>query len=248
MKRITGLESMDCRQMIQTMDEIIKQSEAEAEALTQDIQISYEERDKADKAARKAAESKDLKAYKEARLHYDMLTEWIGKAEADHDSLLYSPLIPAADSGTIKQRMLEECYNISGRAALQIQELHRQMIFIHEEMKKQIRERNAVLLKLNQITRPMNQDGEPAAPQLYKDTVIAPYLSEVFGLQGTIPTAFKLFAEGYQKPAKQAGTDQAAGSDPEAITGKPITRRWNGERWEPVKREPAGRYTGFIED
>lgn len=76
------------------------------------------------------------------------------------------------------------------------------MLRIHDDMKQQIKERNAVLMKLNQCTRQKDQDGEPAIPQTYKDIIIGPYLREVLNLQGTVPRAFKLFAGGFLETGK----------------------------------------------
>ena len=82
MKQIEGLENMTCSQIMDTMNEIMEQAEARAASLSEEIQRSYEERDTVGAKAHEAAEGKNLKAYKDARLHYDMLTEWIAKAEA----------------------------------------------------------------------------------------------------------------------------------------------------------------------
>lgn len=243
MKQIEGLENMTCSQIMDTMNEIMEQAEARAASLSEEIQRSYEERDTVGAKAHEAAEGKNLKAYKDARLHYDMLTEWIGKAEAERDGLLFAPLIQASDSGTIKQRMNSECYDITGRAALMIRDLFRQMEVIHEEMKRQIMERNAVLMKLNECARPKDQDGNPAAPQTYKDTVIAPYLRELEGLQSNVTAMFEIFTKGFENPNRQ---EPAADYIP--LPGEPVKKTWTGERWENVPARPAALYSGLIED
>ena len=243
MKQIEGLENMTCSQIMDTMNEIMEQAEARAASLSDEIMKSYEERDKADAKAREAAGGKDLKAYKDARLHYDMLTEWIGKAEAERDGLLYGPLIQASDSGTIKQRMNSECYDITGRAALMIRDLVGQMEVVHEEMKRQIRERNAVLMKLNECARPKDQDGNPAAPTVYRDTVIGPYLQELKNLQSNVTAMFEIFTKGFESPNRQEPAE-----DYIPLPGKRVKKIWTGERWENVPAPAAALYTGLIED
>lgn len=243
MKQIEGLENMTCSQIMDTMNEIMEQAEARAASLSDEIMKSYEERDKADAKAREAAGDKDLKAYKDARLHYDMLTEWIGKAEAERDSLLYGPLIQASDSGTIKQRMNIECYDITGRAALMMRDLFRQMEVIHEEMKRQIGERNAVLIKLNECTRPKDQDGNPEAPTVYRDTVIAPYLRELKGLKSNATAMFEMFTNGFENPKKH---EPAHSYVPKP--GESYSQSWDGEKWMKKPVPPAALYTGMIEE
>lgn len=243
MKQIEGLENMTCSQIMDTMNEIMEQAEARAASLSDEIVKSYEERDKANAKAREAAGCKDLKAYKDARLHYDMLTEWIAKAEAERDGLLFGPLIQASDSGTIKQRMNSECYDITGRAALMIRDLFRQMEVIHEEMKRQIRERNAVLMKLNECARPKDQDGNPAAPQTYKDTIIAPYLRELKGLQSNVTAMFEIFTKGFENPKKHEPTHNYVPKQ-----GEGYSQSWDGEKWVKKPAGPAALYTGLIED
>lgn len=243
MKQIEGLENMTCSQIMDTMNEIMEQAEARAASLSEEIQRSYEERDTVGAKAHEAAGGKDLKAYKDARLHYDMLTEWIAKAEAERDGLLFGPLIQASDSGTIKQRMNSECYDITGRAALMIRDLFRQMEVIHEEMKKQIRERNAVLMKLNECARPKDQDGNPAAPTVYRDTVIGPYLRELKNLQNNVTAMFKVFSDGFENPKKHESAHSYVPKQ-----GEGYSQSWDGEKWVKKPVPPAALYTGLIED
>lgn len=244
MEKIEGLETMDCTQICEVLDAVKDRAAKGAEALREEINKSYEERDSVEADMHKAADSKDLKVYKDKRLHYDMLTEYIEKSEQRLYDLEEGALISPEDAGEIRARMNDECYHAVGEAAIEIEDLLKQADAIRAAVSKKISARNAVLLKLHTCQRPKNEYGEELPPSnLYRDQIIAPYLNALKSFQDNRTANFRVFANGYRRTGEEK---PKPGYIPKP--GEPVEKTWTGERWEYVPARPAALYTGLIED
>ena len=224
---------MNCDELAESLDAAKEKAAEEAKALREEINKSYAEKDNVEKDMHKAAGKKDLKAYKDKRLHFDMLIEYIAKCERRLYVLEDGALISPEDEGEIKKRMDDECYHIIGKAAIEIEGLLHQADSIVAEVSKMIGARNAVLMKLNECQRPKDKYGGelPLYSGLYHDTVITPYINALKSLRDIRTANFNIFLDGYKK----AGEEKPI-QEPDYIPkpGEPITKIWNGKRWQIV--------------
>lgn len=228
MKKIEGLKDMDCTELCAALDAVKESAAVEAEALREEIHKNYEERDSVEADMHKASEKKDLKAYKDKRLHFDMLIEYIAKCEQRLYALEESALISPEDAGAIRSRMNDECYHAVGKAAVEIEDLLKQVDAIRTAVSKMISARNAVLLKLHTCLRPKNEYGEELPPSgLYRDQVIAPYLDALESFRDNSTANFRVFVDGYRKTGEEK---PKPGYIPKP--GEPVKKTWTGERWE----------------
>lgn len=232
MERIEGLKDMDCTELCAALDAVKESAAEEAEALREEINKSYAEKDNVEKDMHKASEKKDLKAYKDKRLHFDMLIEYIAKCEQRLYALEEGALIFPEDAGEIKKRMNDECYHIIGKAAVEIEDLLKQADAIRAAVSKMISARNAVLLELHTCQRPKSEYGEELPPSgFYRDQIIAPYLDALKSFQDNRIANFRVFANGYRRTGEEKPIQE-----PDYIPkpGEPITKIWNGKRWQIV--------------
>lgn len=193
MKKIEGLENMTCNQIIEALTRVLDQAEKDADVLDEEIMNSYEERDKAEKEMHQAAEKKDLKAYKEARFKYDMLIEWIAKKESERDNLISGSLIDPDDNNKIIQRMFHDCDLATRNAAVRINDMLQEITEVYQAAMAEINRHNAVLLKLNECTRPKDRYEKDIPATIYRDIIIGPYLQAINGVQDNRTAAFKVF-------------------------------------------------------
>lgn len=244
MEKIEGLETMDCTELCAALDALKESAAVEAEALREEIRKNYEERDSVEADVHKAAEKKDLKAYKDKRLHFDMLIEYIAKCEQRLYALEEGALISPEDAGEIRARMNDECYHAIGEAAIEIEDLQKQADAIRAAVSKKISARNAVLLKLHTCQRPKNEYGEELPPSdLYRDQIIAPYLDALKSFQDNRTAGFRVFANGYRRTGEEK---PKPGYIPKP--GEGYSQSWDGEKWVKKPVPPAALYTGLIED
>lgn len=226
-ERIEGLKDMDCTELCAALDAVKKSAAVEAEALREEIHKSYEERESVEADMHKASEKKDLKAYKDKRLHFDMLTEYIAKCEQRLDALEEGALISPEDAGEIRARMNDECYHAVGEAAIEIEDLLKQADAIRAALSKMIGARNAVLLKLHTCQRPKNEYGDELPPSdLYRDNIIAPYLDALKSFQDNRKANFCVFANGYRRTGEEK---PKPGYIPKP--GEGYSQSWDGEKW-----------------
>lgn len=230
MEKIEGLETMDCKGLCEALEALERAAAEKAGELREEVNNAYIERDKAAAAMHKAAESKDIKRYKDSRMHFDMYVEFISKCEQDLDQVENGSVIDSADAAAIRTRMNEECFKALQAAAVKIRQAREQMTAAMVEASKEISEHNQVLMKLHKCTRPKDQYGEPKAPDVFRDTVITPYIEvlsqmELHGGDQRI-TAFKLFADAAGKSAEDL---EAEKPNDVLQPGKPA--KWNGNRW-----------------
>lgn len=230
-EKIEGLETMDCQGLCEALASLERAAAEKADELEDEIRNAYTERDKAAALMHKAAESKDFKVYKDARMHFDMYVAFISKCEQDLHQVEEGSIIDSADAALIRARMNEECFKALQAAAVKIRQAREQMTAAMVEASEEISEHNHVLVRLHKCTRPKDQYGEPKAPDVFRDTVIAPYINTLSQMEryGGDPkiTAFKLFAEA---AAGQPDEDPEEKKPNDILQpGRPT--KWNGNRW-----------------
>ena len=188
MERIAGLENMNCEEIILALSAVLSQAAADADDLRADIDKSYKEREAAAGQMHAAAEVKNMKDYRENRLKYDMLTEYIGNAERRLDELEHKSVLDTDDVLLIRNRMYDECERVLINGAVEIDQALKSVESVQLDAARQIGRRNAVLLKLHECIR------KESAPDIYKDVVIAPFVRalKMFRNQSGSPS-FEIF-------------------------------------------------------
>ena len=180
---------MSCAELVAALSETISAAAVEAVMLQSEIDKSYAERDAAEAEMHEGARNKDEKKYRNSRLRFDMLTEYIDAQERELYRLQDGSLITPEERAAIRARMFAECDRIEEAAALKIDDLLKEAVRVKADMKAGIAERNRVLFMLHEAVRPKNADGSPRGPERYTDGIVSPYLDEIENLK-TPPAAF----------------------------------------------------------
>lgn len=200
-EKIEGIYSKSYAELNDDLLRILKKAEADAEALQAEISDAYDKRDKAEKEMKKAAGVRDMNAYKEARLEYDMQNEFIEQSEPVFDILNNGPLLSKEVRGAIRERIAKDQYHATGAAALKIEKLMEEIKKVRDELQAQINEMNSVIVQLNMTARTKHDNGEL---YFYKgtvsDSIVDPYVKELDPLisDSMKRASFKIFAENYK--------------------------------------------------
>ena len=199
MRKIDDLEKMDCAEIVTALKEIISEATVEATKLSAEIEKAYSEKDTAEAEMHQAAEKKDLRSYKDARAHFDMLTEFIAKSEDKQSTLTDGRIIDAENAAEIRRRMIDQGDKLTGEAALKIDALFREMQGVLNELNQETAKLNRVLIALNECTRPKDANGERESPEIIRDVVIAPYLREISMMQSMNKAAFRVYVDRHKR-------------------------------------------------
>lgn len=160
MERIQGIENMSCEEITATLSGIMSKAEEDAKTLRVEIEQAYTERGQIEKTMKDAAAKKDLDAYKEARSHFNFLTDFIAGAEKRADDLEDASLIDDKDFLSIKRKMNVECFNETVRAVDQIVRTLEHIDEINNSLSSYIASRNSALIALAHCAREKDRHGE----------------------------------------------------------------------------------------
>ncbi len=218
------LKSMDCAQSCAFLDVIRGKADKDAAALQEEIDKCYAEKDEAVRKMREAGKKKDQDAYREAFIQHNMLTEYITEQEKNLDMLTDGALLKIEDWQAIHDHMFNECFDILGEAAAEIDGLMKQMNDVLDLALKRVSERNRVLVKLHECMRPKKADGESKTPEVFRDTVITPYLNNLQGLRNEHVAAFRIFTDGYKRKMQGAGGADQPGVNVETVNATEVGR------------------------
>lgn len=200
-EKIEGISSKSYDELRADLRRILEKAEADANALQTEIADAYEKKGQAEAEMRKAAGAQNMEAYKEARLEFDMQSEFIAQAETVHANLVNDSLISREDRGAIRRRIAEDQYHATGAAALKIKKLMHEIEQARDELHAQINAMNSVIVQLNITARTKDEYGSPYINKgIVRDEIIAPYVGEInprMGLQ-LKSAAFKHFSDNYK--------------------------------------------------
>ena len=192
-KKIENLEKMECGELVDRLGDLISDAAVEAAKLSTEIEQAYMEKDAAEAEMHKAAGKKDLEAYKEARTRFDMLTEYIAKAEGERSTLEDGRIIDAEDAAKIRRRVYDECFTSTVSAAKKIKALFDEAQNVGRSLNAEIGNRNRVLLMLSECVRPKDAFGERRMPDYYTDKTIGPLIADIEQLQTVSAATYRAF-------------------------------------------------------
>ena len=175
MERIQGLENMSCEEIEATLSGIMAKAEEDAKALRVEIEQAYTERGQVNKQLKDAAAKKDLDAYKEARIRFNFLTDFIAGAEKRVDDLENASLLDNEDFLAIKRKMESECFEATVNAVEQIVRELEHIDEIQDSLNPYISSRNSVLIALVRCARAKNKNGNDDFSIIYKEDIVRPY-------------------------------------------------------------------------
>lgn len=217
MERIQGLEKMNREEITVMLSGIMAKAEEDAAELRAEIKKSYSEREQVESRMHAAANSKDMDAYRENRMRFDMLTEFIGNAEKRVDELESGPLLDNKDFMTIKRQLLRECHDATIGAAEKIALALRHIDKIGNAHKSYISGQNAALITLARCAREKDKDGEIKSEfsLMYNDVIVEPFVENLGLLKGGTAAIvdnmafanFAIFYKDYCNKNTQPGPD-----------------------------------------
>lgn len=215
MDRIEGLENMSCEEITAALSGILARAEKDAEDLRAEIDKAYAERDQIGRQQEEAAVKKDLDAYREARIRFDFLTEFIGGAEKRVDDLESASLLDNKDYIAIKRKMQTECFDLTVSAAEQIARALSRIDEVQHSLDRHIARRNQALTNLAKCIHAKDRNGdEDFSALLYKEDIVGPYTKNLQSLrEGRVSDVsdlknanFNIFYENYCNNNSQPGT------------------------------------------
>lgn len=193
------MQNMSCSELVAALSETISAAAVEAVKLQDEINKDYEEKDAAEAEMHEGARNKDEKKYRNSRLRFDMLIEYIDSQERELYRLQDGSLITPEERAAIRARMFAECNEIETAAALKIDDLLKEAARVKADLKTAIAERNRVLFMLHEAVRPKNADGSPRGPERYTDGIVTPYLNEIENLKTPAAAFFDVFVRNHRR-------------------------------------------------